>query len=211
MKLNKSGEWMDASGKYVDPKYISQHVKSEDRDVAKLQKKAVTISKQLSDLLLATEKMFLNHLERLAKEYAVPPVSGKGNMTMRTFDGTQSVKCKVYQRIVFDARLNTAKELVDKCISKWAQGADQKLKAIVSDAFKVDKEGAVDPKALLRLKKLKIDDADWRIAMKMGDDSMTLVSSKKHYQFFIRETPEAEWKTINLSFGRSVSGVVNNG
>ena len=112
------------------------------------------------------------------------------------------MKClvKVAKFIEFDERLHFAKKLIDQCLSRWSQGAHHNLKAVVYDAFKVDDKGKLDTKRILGLRKLAISDEDWKKAMELISNSVTICGRKAYMSFRARDEKTKQWMPIKLDF-----------
>ncbi|WLT30760.1 DUF3164 family protein [Geothrix sp. PMB-07] len=121
----------------------------------------------------------------------------KGNLTLLSFDGRFKVIQANQDNIAFDERLQVAKAIIDKCIKRWSDGADAKLMALVNDAFQVDKAGNVSIRRVLGLRKLEIDDKDWKRAMDAISESVQVVSSKSYLRVYERDEA-GEYKPISL-------------
>ncbi|WLT32263.1 DUF3164 family protein [Geothrix sp. PMB-07] len=121
----------------------------------------------------------------------------KGNLTLLSFDGRFKVIQANQDNIAFDERLQVAKAIIDKCIKRWSDGADAKLMALVNDAFQVDKAGNVSIRRVLGLRKLEIDDKDWKRAMDAISESVQVVSSKSYLRVYERDEV-GEYKPISL-------------
>jgi len=99
-----------------------------------------------------------------------------------------------------------AKQLVDECIHDWSDDAAPELKALVNDAFQVDKKGNVDTKRILSLRKFDIQDPRWLKAMEAISDSLTVVGSRTYIRVYERIDDTDRWQQIPLDIaGVSVS------
>ncbi|HCA2844606.1 TPA: DUF3164 family protein, partial [Citrobacter freundii] len=76
-----------------------------------------------------------------------------------------------------------AKELFDECVTEWSQGANDNLRAIISDAFQVDKEGQLNTGRILSLRRVKIQDVRWNRAMEAISESLQVAMSKTYINF----------------------------
>ncbi len=111
----------------------------------------------------------------------------KGNVTLTSFDGKFKVMVAVNDTIQFNEKLQVAKQLIDKCIASWSEGANENLRAIVDDAFNVGKSGLVSTSRVLGLRRLNIKDATWKKAMDAITESMQVASSKTYMRFYERQ------------------------
>ena len=113
--------------------------------------------------------------------------STKGNVTLTSFDGRFKVMVAVNDTVQFNEKLQVAKQLIDKCIASWSEGANENLRAIVDDAFNVGKSGLVSTSRVLGLRRLNIKDATWKKAMDAITESMQVASSKTYMRFYERQ------------------------
>lgn len=121
----------------------------------------------------------------------------KGNVTLTSFDGKYKVIVAVNDTIQFNEKLQVAKQLIDKCIADWSEGANKNLRAIVDDAFNVGKSGLVSTSRVLGLRRLHITDATWKKAMEAISESMQVASSKTYMRFYER-LQDGSFKQIPL-------------
>lgn len=121
----------------------------------------------------------------------------KGNITLRSFDGQYKVCKDIGEFLTYDERLQVAKALVDECISDWSDGSDAKIRALVMDAFQVNKAGRVNLKRILGLRQLNIDDPKWKRAMEAIGDSIQVAGSKAYIRIYERQEDDS-YKLINL-------------
>ena len=122
-----------------------------------------------------------------AERYGAKRGGDKGNITLLSFDGRYKVQVQISEHMAFDERLQAAKALIDECLTEWAQGSRDEIRAIINQAFDVDKEGRVNTGAILGLRKLDITDGRWRKAMEAIADSLQVVGSKKLLRVYERQ------------------------
>jgi len=122
-----------------------------------------------------------------AEKYGAKRGGIKGNISLLSFDGRYKVQVQISDHLSFDERLQAAKSLIDECLTEWAQGSTDEIKAIINQAFAVDKEGRVNTGAILGLRKLDIQDGRWREAMEAIADSLQVIGSKKLLRAYERQ------------------------
>lgn len=121
----------------------------------------------------------------LDQEYGVKAkTSVKGNRSFTSFDGSLQVKVCVADQIAFGPELQSAKRLLDELIIERSEGADTLLVALVTQAFKTDKEGKVDTGSILALRRLEVDDPRWADITRAIDDSVKVFGSKSYLRFY---------------------------
>ena len=194
---DEQGRWIDGKGDAIPVKYIDPIDKKRDRMVNRLVKKATDISGRLSDLseqIDAETEKFMNEAEA---KYDMKIRTEKGNKQFTDFSNTMKIELKMANFIDFDERLQMAKSLIDKCIKKWSGESDDKIRILVEHAFKVDKKGNLDKRRILGLKNLRIKDDDWKKAMKLIGESVTVVSRKRYVKFSVKDD-KGNWVHVPL-------------
>ena len=137
-------------------------------------------------------------VDESAKDSGAKKLGGKkGNITLTSFDGRYKLIVAVNDGILFNEKLQIAKQLIDECIGKWSKNARPELKVLVDDAFNVGKNGLVSTGKVLGLRRLNITDATWRRAMDAITESIQVVSSKTYMRFYERQEDES-YKQIPL-------------
>lgn len=137
------------------------------------------------------------YLDILAEKYGAQRGGKKGNVQLTSFDGTLKVTIQVQDQIAFGPELQIAKSLIDTIIVKEAAGATDTIRALVEHAFQVDKEGRINRAALFQLRRLSIDDPDWRAAMEALGDAIRVIGSKEYVRFY-RRVPAGKWEPISI-------------
>lgn len=195
---DKNGRWLDAAGNHVPPKYIDPVDKRRDAMVEKLYRQALQAQERLAKFKALVEKDVAKYLDWLAAEKGEDVLSPGGNYELRTFAGDKQLCVDVNKVIAFDERLQLAKQKINRCLELWSDGANDKLKAVVFDAFKVDRKGQLDSKRILGLRALKINDNDWQAAMELITEAITITGTRRYLRFQIKDGQDAEWRTIRL-------------
>lgn len=154
-------------------------------------KTMIKVAKVLrEDMQRAKRRLFasFNDLVALsAQEYEVVLGGKKGNTTLLSFDGRYKVQLAVSENIVFDERLQIAKHLIDECLTEWTQGSNDNIKALINQAFQVDKEGKISTHRVLSLRALDINDANWLRAMEAISDAVQVTDTKEYIRFYERD------------------------
>lgn len=178
------GFMRDAKGNMVALANVKDEDKLEDELVDRLCQSAENLHQVMSNFkeVALSEAMALRDL--VAERYDVKIGGKKGNMTLRTFDGRYELQVAVADRLVFGPELQAAKELIDDCLTRWSEGSNENLHALVNDAFNVGKENQIDTKRVLSLRRLKMDDVIWDKAMEAISDAVRVASSKTYLRFY---------------------------
>lgn len=122
----------------------------------------------------------------------------KGNLTLMSFDGRYKVQIASQDNLVFDERLHAAKALIDECLREWTANSRPEIKAIIDNAFAVDKEGKISTGRVLGLRRLNIDDPKWLRAMTAISDAVTIVGSKSYVRIYERNEQTQKYEVISL-------------
>lgn len=195
-----AGYWQDARGALFPVSTIKPIDKDRTKTVSELCAAAEAMSAQLAGFKLMAAQAVDDFIERSAAEYEVVlrGAKGKGNVTLTTFSGDYKVVRQVSDTLEFDERLHVAKQLIDECIHDWSKGSKAEIKALVNNAFQVDKAGKINTGRVLGLRAIKIDDAKWLEAMQAIGDSMRVARTKSYTRYYKRDERSGEYVAINL-------------
>ncbi|MFB2539049.1 DUF3164 family protein [Acinetobacter sp. c3-l95] len=134
-----------------------------------------------------------------AEQYEVKIGGNKGNITLYSFDGQYKLVRQCQDYIRFDEKLQAAKALIDECIHDWAADSNDNIKALINDAFQVDKEGKISTGRVLGLRRLNIHDEKWQRAMQAISESIIITGSKDYVRFYERDA-HGKYQPISLDF-----------
>jgi hypothetical protein len=115
-----------------------------------------------------------------------------------SFDGRFKVQLANHDNLVFDERLQAAKSLIDECLREWTADSRPEIKALIDNAFAVDKEGKISLARVFNLRSLKIDDAKWLRAMTAISEAVTIVGSKSYIRIYERNEQTQKYEPISL-------------
>ena len=188
----------DAGGRLVPIDVVKPEHRLEDQTVRAIMGFAVNLSDQISRFRGHTFDDVASFTELLAEKYGGRRGGRKGNITITSYDGTQKVVVQVQDQLSFGPELQVAKELVDACISGWAVDLRPEIRALVEHAFQVDKEGRINRAALFQLRRLDIDDAQWKQAMRALSDAIRVIGSKEYVRFYRRASSRGAWETVTI-------------
>lgn len=132
------------------------------------------------------------------EKYGVQMGGKKGNVSLLSFDGRFKVQRAVSDSLAFDERLQIAKELVNECIHLWSEGSRSEIRALINDAFQVDKEGRVNVARILGLRRLEISDEKWNKAMLAIGESIQVAGSKTYFRVYERVGDSDQYQAICL-------------
>lgn len=137
-----------------------------------------------------------------AERYDVKLGGVKGNVTLSSFDGRFRVLRARQDTIVFDEGLQVAKAIIDECLQDWTRDSRAEVRAIIDQAFQVDKAGNISTARVLGLRRLKIEDARWQQAMKAIGDAISVASSKAYVRVYVRRGDTEFYDLLPLDLAR---------
>lgn len=188
----------DAQGRQVPVSMIKKFDLKRNDLVCSIMERAFAERERLAEFKQQVWEEIQSFVDESAKDSGAKKLGGKkGNITLTSFDGRYKLIVAVNDGILFNEKLQIAKQLIDECIGKWSKNARPELKVLVDDAFNVGKNGLVSTGKVLGLRRLNITDATWRRAMDAITESIQVVSSKTYMRFYERQDDES-YKQIPL-------------
>jgi len=197
---NENGAWLDGKGDYIPQRYISELDRKKDAIVAKLATKAIKLNQQMNKFKNEVLQSIDTYISSVEEFYGISERTEQGNKTITDFANSLRVELSIDKKLAFDEKLELARSLIGECITKWSEGANSKLVALVEQAFKTDKRGMIDRDRILGLRKLNIKDDKWQIAMQIIGDSLTVVSKKSYIRF--QKKTNGKWETVSLDMAK---------
>lgn len=198
---DNQGNWLDSKGRPVPEEYIRPEDKRRDKLVESILKRVSKLSAKLesekTEIVDAIEK----YLKELAKDNKVRE-GWKGNILLYNFSQNLCIERRIDETVSFDERLQMVKTTIDKWINNKLKDTDPTLSKVIAQAFSVDKQGRINTAMLLKLKRIDIQDAEWKKAMQLLDDSIFVKSSKMALRFRSKDSkvPEGGWVEVSLNF-----------
>lgn len=203
---DKDGNWLDDRGRPVPEQYIPATDKKRDQLVERTFKKVVKLSEKIAETKCEIVGSIDKYLDELAKENRVRE-NWKGNILLQNFDKSLCIERRIDDNIGFDEKLQMVKTIVDKWIAGRLDGIDENLGKVITQAFNVDKQGRVNTAMLMKLMHLKIEDSEWKKAMRMLKESIIVKSSKQSINFKrkVKKDSGEIWETVVLNFNDAVA------
>lgn len=192
-----AGHRRDAKGRLVPEAQIKPIDRTRDELVHELWIKAEAVHKALAEFKLAAFADIEAFVDLSAEQYGVTLGGNKGNVQLLSFDGELRIQRAIAERIVFDERLQAAKELIDECLTEWTVDARPEIAMLVQDAFRVDQAGNIRTGNVLALKRLAIEDPRWQRAMEAIGDAVQVVGSKSYIRFH-RRAANGSYQALSL-------------
>ena len=193
------GYRLNDKGHLIPLDKIKEIDKLRDETVINLVGQALSLQIQMRAVKEQFFAEFHNFVELSAQEYDTQIGGKKGNVSLMSFDGKYKVQIAIQDNLVFDERLQVAKSLIDECLREWTKGSNDNIKAIIDNAFAVDKEGKINIRRVLSLRSLNIVDDKWQKAMTAISDATQVISSKEYMRFYERDE-YGKYQQISLDF-----------
>lgn len=195
------GYRQNAQGHLVPENTIKEVDLIRDDLVREIVAKARALQQAMIEFKTVAMSEIENFTDLSAEEYGVKYGGAKGNITLSTYDGQLRIQRAKAEHRIFDERIQAAKALIDSCIERWAQGANDHIKVLVEHAFRVNKQGHIDVNQVLGLRQLKIEDEEWQQAMDAIADSIQ-VSGTSSYLRIYEQRQEQSFIQIPLDISK---------
>ncbi|GHU04283.1 sulfate transporter [Alphaproteobacteria bacterium] len=204
-----AGYIMDHKGRLIPESMIRPQEMLEDQTVRKILGYAEALSDQIARFKGHTFDDIASFMDLLAEQYGAHRGGAKGNVTLSSIDGCARVQVQVQDTLTFGPELEIAKQLFDACIARWSEGANANVRALVDHAFQVNKEGRVNRGNIFSLRRLSVEDEEWKRAIDALNDSIRTIGSREYVRVYKRPTPRAAWRavTIDLASAKAPSEV----
>jgi len=187
----------DSQGRLVPIDLVKPIDKLRDQTVRLIVGRAHMLRQAVVTFKADTMADLTEFLATSAQEYGKVYGGEKGNVTLMSYDGQYKILIAIDESIVFDERLQVAKTIIDECIVRWSLGARDEIRALINDAFYVDKAGRLNTNRILGLRRLDIVDLDWKRAMQAITDSVQVSSTKQYVRIYERND-KGEYQQIAL-------------
>ena len=207
--LAAGSSWPDAevpagfavnSKRFMIPREVMRDAdRLEDDVVRRILAYGLDLANQIGRFRAHTFDDLATFLDLLGEQYGRRRTAGKGGYSCTSFDGRLKVQVQVQDRIAFGPELQVARELVHECLADWAADSQPEARAIIQDAFAVDKHGSVNREAIFRMRRLQIDDERWKRAQQAVADSIRIEGAKASVRLYLRSTPEAKWTLVPIN------------
>lgn len=188
----------DAKGRLIPLDAIKPIDQARDQLVAEL----VGRAKQMNRDLAAFKNALFNDIDAFVdlsvERYGAKLGGEKGNVSLVSFDGRYKVLMAIQDSLAFDEGLQAAKALIDECVHEWTQDARVEIKALINDAFQVDKQGNISTGRILGLRRLDIKDEKWQRAMTALSESVRVQNSTRYLRVYERVGLTNKYEPIAL-------------
>lgn len=193
----------DAKGRLIPESMIKEIDLLRDELVKQIVEKALVVRETMSAFKTQTFGDIEAFCDLAAEKYETKIGGQKGNITLMSFDGKYKVMRAMHDTLAFDEGLQIAKSLIDECVTEWLEDSRPEIKALINDAFQVDKAGKISTGRVLGLRRLEIDHPKWLLAMQALGESVQVQCSKAYVRVYQRVGESERYEPIVLD----VSGV----
>ena len=183
-KNGKDRTLTDAQGREISVKVLNQDILDREAAVSKAMERALKLHEHIIKEKHSIIKIVEDYLNDVAKKNNV---EWKGNALLLTFDEKYKIEIRYREKIQFGIELQLAKQKIDECIKAWSENSNDNLKAIINEAFQVDKRGQLARYRIFALHSYKIKDPIWKEAMELIDKAITVTSTKQYISFSVRD------------------------
>ncbi|GBR58959.1 hypothetical protein AA18889_1874 [Acetobacter senegalensis DSM 18889] len=202
MQTVPDGFMQDSRGRLVPEANVRPSDKLQDELVRRLHHEAEPVRQFMMDFKRLCFAEIHAFLDLVAEQYSTKLGSDKGNVTLTSYDGTLRVTVAVGNVISFGPEIQAAQTLIHGCLNRWSEGANANLKAVVLDAFDVDKQGSMNVGKILALRRLEIDDEEWQRGMQAISDSVRVDVTKDYVRLHRRPSPDAKWELVPFDLAK---------
>lgn len=186
-QLNTAEYMADRKGRLVPLNAVSEH----DIEMDAFVKANIEKAKELQNTMREFKRAIFGDchafIALLDEKYSVKRGGARGNVTFTSYDGKYQISLKVADQLSFGPELQSAKSLIDECVKDWSEGSNENIRAIVDDAFDIDREGDLNTGRILTLRRIKINDERWIQAMEAISDSIIVTDTTAYINFRERD------------------------
>ena len=192
------GYMKNAAGHLVPRSQVREQDLLRDETTRRLALRAIELNGQLK-AFKALSLGDIDDLVRIAGErYEVVIGGKKGNVSITTYDGEFKVQRAVADRIEFTEEIEAAKALINSCIARWSEGANDKIRILVDRAFRTDTKGQLKTASVLELMRLDMDDEEWKRAMSAIRDSIQTTGTATYVRVYRRVGASDQYEAVPL-------------
>jgi len=188
----------NAQGHLVPENQIREHDKLRDDVARSLALEAEDLHVRIKAFKAKALADIADMVAIAADKYQITIGGKKGNVSLSTFDGEYKVTRTYANRIAFTEELEAARELINDCIVRWSEGANDHIRVLVDEAFRTNGEGQIKTAAVLGLLRKDIHDDGWKRAMEALKDSIHSVGSTVYVRVYKRVGATDQYRPLAL-------------
>ena len=198
VKATPDGYMRNASGHLVPADKVREQDKLRDATVRALVAEAIEANARLKAFKAKALADIADLVKISGERYQVVLGGKKGNVNLISYDGQYKVVRSMADRIVFTEEIESAKALINSCIDRWSEGANDNIRVLVDRAFSKDKTGQLKTASVLELMRLEIADSEWKRAMEAIKDSIQTTGTAIYVRVYERVGDSDQYQAIPL-------------
>lgn len=192
------GYWRNARGDLVHESNVTENDRDMDETVRKIHGFGQDLSAQMWRFRAYTMDDVAGYVARVLERAGATGRATKGNLTLTSFDGRCKVTLSIAEHISIGPEIIAAQALMDECLERWTRGSGREVKALIEQAFTPNAEGQLSVSALLRLRRIAIDDPQWRAMQHAIADAMRPSGTAEYVRLYHRDHPGERWRQVSL-------------
>jgi len=182
------GYMANASGHLVPKSLVREHDLLRDEVARRLAARAVAAHQLLVEFKRDALADIADLVKITGERFDVKLGGHKGNVQITTYDAEFKVVRSVADRITFTEEIEAAKVLINNCIQRWSEGANDNIRVLVDRAFRTDTKGQMKTAAVLELLRLEIKDDEWKRATAAIKDSIQSTGTATYVRVYQRNS-----------------------
>ena len=191
-----NGRMENADGDLVQVKNIKEKDLLEHDMVLGIACIWIHVSAMIARFKLHTFEDIATFVQLLFDSYGVKRGGSEGNMTFSTFDKKYKLVVGIQKTIDFGPEIEVAKQKMLQAVEIYPEEAND-LKTMLLAAY-TQIDGKLRVAEILRLRTYKFNNVLWHEGMKIIDDAIEVISSKKQIRLYMRHNPGEEYTAVPL-------------
>ena len=192
------GMRVNADGYFVPEASIREQDLLRDQVVMALVPNALRLSKELREFKAKALGEISDLIEIAAERYSAKLGGKKGNISIVSFDGRYKLQRAYREVVAFTEEIEAAKTLIDSCLTRWSEGANDNIQAVVSQAFRKNRNGEISIGKVLELMRMDIQDEEWNLAMEALKDALKSNGTAVYLRVYERIENTDQYRPISL-------------
>lgn len=135
-------------------------------------------------------------VDLLFESYKVKRGGSEGNMQFTTFDKKFKLVVGIQKTIDFGPEIEVAKQKLLEAVESYPEEANDLKTMLLATFTQID--GKLRVANVLRLRTYKFNNLLWNEGMRIIDDAIEVISSKKQIRFYMRNNPGEEYAAVPL-------------
>lgn len=193
-----AGMRVNADGYFVPEASIREQDLLRDQVVMALVPEALSLSRDMAAYKAKALSDISDLIEIAADRYGAKLGGKKGNVSLVSFDGRYKIQRAFREVVAFTEEIEAAKALIDSCLIRWSEGANDNIRAVVSQAFRKNRNGEISTGKVLDLMRVEIDDEEWSRAMDALRDALKSNGTAVYIRVYERIGTTDQYKPISL-------------